>query len=252
MEKTLSGKVALVAGGGRGIGAATAKLLAARGALVVVNYLKNAAAAKLVVDEIHANGQLAVAIQANVRDPEQVQTMVESIFEDNEHLDIMIDSASPSAFVKPFAEMTWDEFIWGVSSELQAAFELTKAVLPTMQKQRYGRLVYVGSGLAKVPSMQGAISISTGKAGLAAFTRYIAKEYGPYGITANVVSPGLVETELSSGMPAEQRQRIASMTPLGRIAQPEDVARVIAFYASDDSGFLTGTSIPVNGGMNME
>src|SRR4051794_22472573 len=89
-------------------------------------------------------------------------------------------------------------------------------------------------------------------AGLAAFARSIAKEYGPYGITANVVSPGMVETELSSRIPAEQRQRVTSMTPLGRIAQPEDIARAIAFFASDDSGFTTGTYLPVNGGISME
>ena len=252
MEETLRGKVALIAGGGRGIGAATAKLLAARGTLVIINYLKNEAAAKRVVAEIHARGQLAVAVQANAREPEHVKTMVESILEDNERIDIMIDSVTPGAIVKPFAEMTWDEFIWGVNSELQSAFELTKAVLPAMQKQHYGRLVYVGSGLAKAPAMQGAISIGTAKAGLVAFARYIAKEYGPYGITANVVSPGVVETELSSVIPAEQKQHLASMTPLGRIAQPEDIARAIAFFASDDSGFMTGTYMPVNGGMSME
>lgn len=138
MDKPLRGKVALIAGGGRGIGAATAKLLAARGALVFVNYLKNEAAARQVVAEIHANGQLAVAVQADVRDPEHVQAMVEDILEDNEHLDIMIDCANSFAFVKPFAEMTWDEFIWGVNSELQAAFELTKAVLPACKSSTMG------------------------------------------------------------------------------------------------------------------
>jgi 3-oxoacyl-[acyl-carrier protein] reductase len=252
MEGTLRGKVALIAGGSGGIGAATAKLLAARGALVIVNYLKNEAAAQRVVAEIHANRQLARAVQADVREPEHVKMMVENILEENERIDIMIDSVSSFAFVKPFAEMTWDEFIWGVQNELLAAFELTRAVLPIMQKQRYGRLVYVGSGLAKAPTMPGSISIATGKAGLGAFVRSIAREYGPYGITANVVSPGMVETELSSHMPAAQKQRVTSMTPLGRIAQPEDIARAIAFFASDDSGFLTGTSMPVNGGLSME
>ena len=111
MEETLRGKVALIAGGAGGIGAATAKLMAARGALVIVNYLKNQAAARRVVEEIHANGQLAVAVQADVRESEHVKTMVECILEESEQLDIMVDSVSSSAFVKPFAEMTWDEFI---------------------------------------------------------------------------------------------------------------------------------------------
>ncbi|HKV00825.1 MAG TPA: SDR family oxidoreductase, partial [Ktedonobacteraceae bacterium] len=85
-----------------------------------------------------------------------------------------------------------------------------------------------------------------------AFAKYIAKEYGPSGVTANVVSPSMVETELSTMIPAEHRQRLAAMTPLGRIAQPEDIAHVIAFFASDDSGFMTGTYVPVNGGLTMD
>jgi 3-oxoacyl-[acyl-carrier protein] reductase len=100
--------------------------------------------------------------------------------------------------------------------------------------------------------MDGAISIGTAKSGLVAFAKYIAKEYGSSGITANVVSPGMVETDLSTMIPAEHRQRLAAITPLGRIAQPEDIARVIAFFASDDSGFMTGTYAPVNGGLFMD
>src|SRR5256885_17188423 len=112
MEETLSGKVALIAGGAGGIGAATAKLLAARGALVFVNYLKNQAAARRVVAEIHANGQLAVAVQADVREHETVKTMVEGILEESEQLDIMVDSVRSAAFMTPFAEMHWAGFIW--------------------------------------------------------------------------------------------------------------------------------------------
>ena len=100
--------------------------------------------------------------------------------------------------------------------------------------------------------MPGGISIGTAKAGLAAFARFIAREYGQYGITANVVSPAMVETKLSSRVPAEQKQRFTSMTPLGRIARPEDIARAIAFFASEHSGFVTGTFMPVNGGISME
>jgi 3-oxoacyl-[acyl-carrier protein] reductase len=167
-------------------------------------------------------------------------------------IDILIDSSSPSGVFKPFGQITWDEFALGVNNELRAAFLLTKAVLPGMQQQHYGRIVYISSGLAKNPNVEGAISIATAKAGLVAFARYIAKEYGPSGITANVVSPSMVETELSTMIPAEHRQRLEAMTPLGRIAQPEDIARVIAFFASDDSGFMTGVYAPVNGGLTME
>lgn len=251
-ESTLVGKVALIAGGGRGIGAATAKLLAHRGALVVVNYLKNEQAAHKVVADIQAGGHLALSVQADVREQEQVQTMIENVLEEAGHIDILVDSIASFAFVKPFADLTWDEFLWGIQSELQAAFELTKALIPHIQKQQYGRLVYVGSGLAKEPSIEGGSSISVAKAGLAAFARSIAKEYASSGITANVVSPAMVETALSERIPSEQRKRLVQMIPLGRLAQPEDIAKVIAFLASDDSGFMTGTTLSVNGGIRME
>src|SRR5437763_17096605 len=113
MEETLRGKVALIAGGAGGIGAATAKLMAARGALVIVNYLKNEAAARRVVAEIHANGQLAVAMQADVRESEHVAKMVGCILDEDGQLDIMGDSVSASVFVKPFAEMPCDEYSSG-------------------------------------------------------------------------------------------------------------------------------------------
>ena len=246
------GKTALVAGGGRGIGAATAALLAARGASVIVNYAHDAASAERVVAQIHANDGQAIAVQADARDEQQAAALVRAARDTYGRLDILVNSTSPSAVMKPFDQMSWDEFIAGVNRELQAAFVLTKAVLPAMREQRYGRIVYIASGLAKAPSIDGAISIGTAKAGLATFAKYIAKAYGPAGITANVVSPGMVETDLSARIPAEHRQRLEAMTPLGRIAQPEDIARVIVFYASDDSGFMTGTYAPVNGGLTME
>ena len=249
---TLEGKVALVVGGGRGIGAATARLLAERGASVVVNYLKNEATASQVVAQIQMNRGHAIAFQANARDEQQIEALVRAARDTYSRIDILVNSSSPSGVFKPFEQMTWDEFALGVNNELKAAFTLTKAVLPIMRRQRYGRIIYISSGLAKNPNVEGAISIATAKAGLVAFAKYIAKEYGPSGITANIVSPSMVETELSTIISPEHKQRMVAMTPLGRIAQPEDIARVIAFFASDDSGFMTGVYTPVNGGLTME
>jgi 3-oxoacyl-[acyl-carrier protein] reductase len=248
----LEGKVALVVGGGRGIGAASARVLAAQGASVAVNYLKNAASAEQVVAQIRAAGGKAIAVQADVLDVRQVERMVELTRSAYAHLDILVHSASAGTVFKPFAQISWDEFMVAIDGVLKGVFNCTKAVLPLMQQQGYGRIVYIGSGVAKTPIVPGAISLSTAKAGLVAFAKYIAREYGPYGITANVVVPGMVETDLSAVMPTEHKQRAIAMTPLGRIAQPEDIARVVAFFASDASGFMTGTYASVNGGMTMD
>ena len=248
----LDGKVALVIGGGRGIGAASARVLASQGASVAVNYLQNAASAEQVVAQIRAAGGKAISVQADVLDIGQVARMVELTHGAYGRLDILVHSASVSAIFKPFAQLSWEEFMRGIDGVLRGVFNSTKAVLPLMQQQHYGRIVYIGSGVGKTPLVPGAISLSTGKAGLVAFAKYIAREYGPYGITANVVAPGMVETDLSAVMPAEHKQRAIAMTPLGRIAQPEDIARVVAFFASDASGFMTGAYAPVNGGMTMD
>ena len=245
-------KVALVTGGSGGIGAATARVLATQGVSVAVNYLSNASVAQEVVEQIRGVGGRGMAVQADMQDQQAAERLAEVVLHTYGRLDILVHSIATKAVIKPFEQMCWDDFHGSVMRELQAVFVSTKAVLPAMQRQLYGRIVYVGSGVSKAPSMHGGIGIATAKAGLAAFARYIAKEYGSAGITANVVAPGLVATNLSAAMPSEQRERIASMTPLGRIAQPEDIARVIAFFASDESNFMTGIYAPVNGGMVME
>src|SRR6266568_1742257 len=148
----LQGKVALVTGGGRGIGAATAKLLAARGARVAVNYLSNAQAAEGVVTEIRADLGETYAIQADVRDEQQVARLVASVIDTYGRLDILVSNAAMRSRFAPFEQMAWEEFSQRVNDELQAAFRVTQAVLPVMTHQQYGRLVYVGSEHANGPA----------------------------------------------------------------------------------------------------
>lgn len=246
---TFENKVALVTGGGRGIGAATAKLLAARGAGVAVNYLSNAQAAEGVVAEIQAASGVARAIQADVRDEQQVSRLVAEVIDIYGRLDILVSNAAMRSRFAPFEQMAWEEFAQRVNDELQAAFRLTQAVLPVMTSQQYGRLVYLGSEHANGPGLPGSIAHGTAKAALVTFVTYLAYELGPRGITANVVSPGGVATEGSAAfLPAEIAQRMAATVPLGRLARPEDIAGVIAFCASDESGFMTGACVPVTGG----
>lgn len=247
---SLQGKVAIVTGGGRGIGAATAKLLASRGAKVVVNYFSNSESAEGVVSEIKAAGGDAIALQADVRDAAQISKLVEGATSTYGRIDILVSNANMSFAMKPFVAMSWEEFSEKLNDEMKAAFETTKAVVPTMIEQKYGRIIYISSGLGKNPGPN-FIAHGTAKGALDSFSRYIAQELGQHGITANVVAPGLTETDATAHQPAEGKKYMAALTPLQRIAQPEDIASVVAFFASDESGFMTGTYAPVNGGKEM-
>ena len=249
---TFEDKVALVTGGGRGIGAATATVLAARGARVAVNYLSNEQAAEGVVAEIQAAGGVARAIQADVRDAQQVARLAASVIDTYGRLDILVSNAAMRSRFAPFEQMAWEEISRRVNDELQAAFQVTQAVLPVMTRQHYGRLVYIGSEHAKGPALPGSIAHGTAKAALVTFVKYLAYELGPRGITANVVSPGGVLTEGSAAfLPPAFTEAVAAAIPLGRTARPEDIASIIAFFASDDSGLMTGTCAPVTGGLGL-
>lgn len=246
----MNGKVAIITGSSRGIGAETAKLLAQRGVKVVVNYARSATAAEEVVEFIQQRGGEAIAIQADARDMEQMRHLVEETVKTYGTVDILVHNAGMSFAKKTFEDMTWEEFIQKTNDELQAAFVSTKMVLPYMKKQNYGKLVYVSSGLSNHPAPY-FIAHGTSKGGLNSFVRYIAQEVGKHGITANVVSPGLVETDATADLPKEFKQQQESFLPLGRLGRPEDIAKAIAFYASDDSAYLTGSYMPVSGGGEM-
>ncbi|QQE77559.1 SDR family NAD(P)-dependent oxidoreductase [Alicyclobacillus sp. SO9] len=246
----MRGKVVLITGASKGIGAQTAKLLASRGASVLVNYFSNEEAANQVVSDIEKGGGQALAVRADVRDEEQVQQLVDEAIHAYGRIDGLVNNAAMSFIRKPFLELNWQEFSQKLNDELKAAFQMTQAVLPHMVEKRYGRIVYVATGLAKTPQVP-FIAHGTAKAGLITFGQYIAKEFGQYGITANIVSPGLVETDRTANQPQEFKDRMAQMTALKRIANPADVARAIAFYVSDDSRFVTGSNTFVDGGTTM-
>jgi 3-oxoacyl-[acyl-carrier protein] reductase len=244
-------KVALVAGGSRGIGAATSQLLAARGMRVVVNYRSSDADANAVVEAIRAAGGEAMAFKADVCIPDEVERLMEAVAAQWGTVDVLVNTVLIPYAIKPFQELTWAEFGGKLQNEMLAAFTLTRAVTPGMIDKGYGRIVHLGTNLARNPR-EGMIALGASKAAVTAFARYVAQELGPHGVTVNVVSPGMVGTEISTTVPEPVRARIVAATPLGRIAQPDDVARVIAFYADDASGFMTGTSAPVNGGLAMD
>ncbi|MGH3780212.1 MAG: SDR family NAD(P)-dependent oxidoreductase [Pseudonocardiaceae bacterium] len=238
-------------GSSSGIGAATARLLATRGMRVVVDYLHSDPAAKQVVADIQAAGGQAMAVQADVRDAAAVETMIERVRAAWGGVDVLVHNALTPYAIKPFQDMTWEELGGKLDDEMRAAFVVTKAVLPAMTDQSWGRIIYLGTGLSRRPR-EGMIALGTAKAALTQFARYLAQELGPRGITVNVVEPGPVaDTKITQVLDEEQKRRQVAATPLGRLALPADVAQAVAFYASEDNAFMTGTTAAVNGGMSI-
>jgi 3-oxoacyl-[acyl-carrier protein] reductase len=243
--------VALVTGASSGIGAETARLLASRGMRVVVNYLHNHDAADEVVAAIEKAGGTAVAVQADVRDPAAVQAMVERVRNTWGGVDVAVHNALTPYAIKPFQDMTWPELGGKLEDELKAAYVVTKAVLPHMTDHG-GRIIFIGTGLSRRPRA-GMIALGTAKAALAQFARYLAQELGPLGITLNIVEPGPVaETRISASIVDDDlTNRQVAATPIGRLARARDVAQAVAFFASEDNDFITGSTTAVNGGMAM-
>lgn len=249
---SLLGKIAIVTGGARGVGRATCLRLASQGAKVVVcDDRRNGFDAESVVAEIAAQGGEAVAMQADIRRTEEMSRLAADVMKLFGRIDVLICHAHHEMNVASFSELSWERFERQLTDELKAAFEPTKAVLPAMTSQQSGRIVYLSGTEGKDPTPEH-IAYGTAKGGLDAFARYIAQEFGPAGISANVVAPGFVRSNERTGISEEEARVVGSFTPLGRIAEPEDVAEVIAFLAGDGARFLTGTYTPVTGGLVME
>ena len=241
----------MVTGASRGIGAESARLLATRGMRVVVNYLLSAQDAQDVAASIRAADGQAMAVQADVRDAAAVQAMVEQVQAAWGGVDVLVHNALIPYAIKPFQDVTWEELGGKIEEEMRAAFVVTKAVLPAMTGQGWGRLIYLSAVLSRQPR-PGFITLGTSKAALVQFARFLAQELGPQGVTVNVVEPGPVtDTGISHVMEGERARRQVAATPVGRLANPADVAQVVAFYASEDNVFMTGTTAAVNGGMSM-
>lgn len=243
-------KTALVTGGARGIGAGISRKLAAQGYRVIVNYLSNEKAANEIVKTIVNEGGEALAMQADVLNETAVAKMFEQITEKFGGIDILVSNASIQFATKPFANMSWSEFNAKYENELKAAFLCTQSALPYMKQNKFGRLIFISSILSDLPSPF-MIAHGTAKGALNSFNKYLAQELGGFGITSNIVAPGLVLTDSSASVSKEMVDFIIGLTPIGRIANPDDVANAVSLFVMDESAALTGTYLPVCGGVFM-
>jgi 3-oxoacyl-[acyl-carrier protein] reductase len=245
----LKGKTAVVTGGSRGIGRAIALELASKGANVAVNYTKNSAAADAVVEEIKAMGKLGIAVKADVSSISEVENLVIEVLNAFGSIDILVNNAGITKD-NLIVRMTEKEFDDVINTNLKGAFICTKAVSRVMIKQKSGKIINVSSVVGIVGN-SGQSNYAAAKAGLIGFTKSMAKELAKRGINVNAVAPGFVQTDMTSSLPEKVKEEFIKSIPLMRIGEPEDIAKGVAFLASEYSDYITGQVINIDGGMVM-
>jgi len=245
----LHDRVAIVTGGGRGIGRAIALRLAREGAAVAVNFSRSREAAEAVAAEILASGGRALAIQADVSRMADVSAMVAAVVERFSRIDVLVCNAGITRD-KLLLRMTEEDWDTVLDTNLKSAFLCARAVAPGMVKQRSGVIVNIGSVVGKAGGA-GQANYSASKAGLVGLTKSLAKELGSRNIRVNAVAPGFVESEMTGVLKPEYRDAILKQIPLGRFGTGEDVAGVVAFLCSEDAAYVQGEIISMDGGLFM-
>jgi len=246
-EPEFAGQVALVTGASRGIGRAIAMALAERG-LKVIGTATSDAGAQSIADAL-APFANCTGITLDVNDPARVEAAVDGIVKDHGVLHVLVNNAgiTRDTLSMRMKDDDWDAVL---DTNLKAVFRLSRAVMRTMMKQRYGRIVNITS-VVGASGNAGQANYCAAKAGVAGMTRSLARELGSRGITVNCVAPGFIATDMTEGLPQAQKDALLGQIPLGRLGTPKEIADAVAFLASPQAGYITGSELHVNGGMYM-
>jgi 3-oxoacyl-[acyl-carrier protein] reductase len=244
------GRVAIVTGGSRGIGRAVAVRLANEGANVAITYRSNEAAAEAAAEEVRAAGALCEVFKGDVASPKDVAALFEGVGDALGQVEILINNAGVTRD-NLMMRMKENEFDEVLRTNLKGTYLCTRAALRPMIRARWGRIVNVSSVVGLVGNA-GQANYAASKAGIIGFTKSVAREVAQRAITANVVAPGYVETELTQNLTDDIKDQIKSQVPAGRFAEAEEVAGVVALLAGEDAGYVTGQTLAVDGGMTMQ
>ncbi|AKM40223.1 3-oxoacyl-ACP reductase FabG [Burkholderia contaminans] len=248
MDKTLDKQVAIVTGASRGIGRSIALELARLGATVIGTATSESGAAAITAafTEAGVTGRGAVL---NVNDAAAAETLIDATVKEFGTLNVLVNNAgiTQDQLAMRMKDEDWDAVI---DTNLKSVFRLSRAVLRPMMKARGGRIINITSVVGSAGN-PGQVNYAAAKAGVAGMTRALAREIGSRGITVNCVAPGFIDTDMTKTLPEEQQAALKTQIPLGRLGSPEDIAHAVAFLASPQAGYITGTTLHVNGGMYM-
>jgi 3-oxoacyl-(acyl-carrier-protein) reductase len=245
---SLEGKVALVTGASRGIGRAIALELAMRGAKVAVNFRSDVQHAEAVAAEVARLGSECLLVQGNVGNKEDAHRIVKAVLDKWSRLDILVNNAGITRD-RSLRKMTEEDWAEVISVNLNGTFYTTSAALPAMMEQKFGRVINIASVVGQSGAF-GQANYSASKGGIIAFTKTIALEMAKYNITANAIAPGYTSTDMVQAIPENIASQLKSKIPLGRFAEPEEVAKAAVFLAAD-ADYITGQELNVNGGVHM-